>query len=211
MTAGTPAEAPADASAETGPATDPEQHDGVGTLRARRFWSARRNVAALAALVLGGAAGALLYEEIYIQSGHRAHAWRLRVSDDLAHRHLDDHWVIAASAVACALGLWLLVLAATPGLRRLLPLAAVGTTGVRAALERRAAAAMLQRAAMEAPGVHDARATVGRRKAKVQAVVGFGDREEVRALLTELLARERKALGLVRPPMINVKIRGRSR
>lgn len=181
----------------------PEQPDAP---RVRRFWSARRNAAALAALVLAAAAGALLYEEIYIRSGHRAHAWRIRISDELANRHLDDAWVVAGAAVACALGLWLLLIAATPGLRRLLPLATDGTVGLRAALDRRAAAAMLRRAALETPGVREARVKVGRRRARVRAVVGFGDPSEVKAALAEHLTAERARLGLVRPPMVNVRV-----
>jgi hypothetical protein len=175
----------------------------------RRFWSARRNAAALVSLLVLAAAGALLYEEIAIHTGHRAQTWRTWITDQLARRQLDDAWVIAGSAVLCALGLWLLLLVATPGLRRLLPLAAVGSTGLRAVLDRRSAAAMLRRAALETPGVHDARAKVGRRKAKVAAVVGFGDHEEVRTALTEHLAAERLRLGLVSPPLVSVTIKGR--
>ncbi|WP_042401916.1 DUF6286 domain-containing protein [Streptacidiphilus carbonis] len=185
----------------------PEQPEAA---RVRRFWSSRRNTAALVALVVVAAAGALLYEESYIRSGHRAHAWRTWISDQLANRHLDDAWAIAGAAVLCALGLWLLLLAATPGLRRLLPLATADTDGLRAGLSRRAAAAMLRRAALETPGVREADAEVGRRKARVRAVVGFGDPTEVKAALAEHLSAERGRLGLVRPPMVNVKVKGKS-
>jgi len=199
------------ASADSTADPDPDP-DGAaaGPRPARRYWSARRNTATLTALVVLGAAGALLYEEINVRAGRPADPWRIRVSAELAQRHLDDPWVIGAAAVACALGLWLLILAATPGLRRLLPLAATGTTGVRAALDRGAAAAMLRRAALEAPGVRDAKVTVGRRRARIRAVVGFGDREEVHAALTDVLSAERERLGLVRAPMVNVTVRGRS-
>ena len=200
--------------ADAGHDAEPDSGDVPGSAVAgtppRRFWSSRRNAAALASLVALAAAGALLYEEITIRTGHQAHTWRTWITDQLAQRHLDDAWVIAGSAVVCVLGLWLLVLALTPGLRRQLPLAAVGSTGLRAVLDRRSAAAMLRRAALETPGVQEARARVGRRKAKVAAVVGFGDHEEVRAALTEHLAVERLRLGLVSPPMVSVTIKGRS-
>ena len=197
--------------AGTAPAPAAADQEQPEVLRARRFWSARRNAAAIAALVAVAAAGALLYEEIYIRSGHRAHAWRTWISDELANRHLDDAWAIAGAAVVCALGLWLLLLAATPGLRRLLPLGTEGTGGLRAALDRRAAAAMLRRAALETPGVREARVKVGRRRARVRAVVGFGDPGEVKAALAEHLSVERARLGLVRPPMVNVKVSARTR
>ncbi|MFC1419720.1 DUF6286 domain-containing protein [Streptacidiphilus cavernicola] len=177
-------------------------------VRPRRFWSTRRNAAALASLLALAAAGPLLYEEISVRTGHQAHSWRTWITDQLAKRPLDDGWVIAGSAVVCALGLWLLLLAATPGLRRLLPLAANGGTGLRAALDRRSAAAMLHRAALETPGVQGAKARVRRRRATVVATVGFGDHTEVRTALTEHLAAERLRLGLVSPPLVNVKIKG---
>jgi hypothetical protein len=188
--------------------------DGTGAVVAgtppRRFWSARRNAAALASLLVLAAAGALLYEEIYVRSGHAAHAWRTWITDQLAQRQLNDAWVVTGSAVACVLGLWLLLLAATPGLRRQLPLAAVGSTGLRAVLDRRSAAAMLRRAALETPGVQQATARVRRRKAKVVATVGFGDQQEVKEALTRHLAAERVRLGLVSPPLVSVTVRGKS-
>ncbi|MHA6763539.1 DUF6286 domain-containing protein [Streptacidiphilus sp. PAMC 29251] len=194
----------------TGAGSEADEAPAAAGTRPSRFWSSRRNAAALAALVAVAAAGALLYEEIYVHTGHSAHAWRTWITDQLSQRQLNNAWAITGSALLCVLGLWLLLLAATPGLRRLLPLAATGSTGLRAGLDRRAAAAMLRRAALEAPGVEEARAKVGRRKAKVLATVGFGDHEEVRAALTEHLAAERGRLGLVRPPLVSVKIKGRS-
>ena len=199
-----------DAESAAGPAagSDGPSAGSGARVRPRRFWSARRNAAALAALVALAAAGGLLYEEIYVHTGHQAHDWRTWITDQLSRRPLDDGWMIAGSAVVCALGLWLLVLAATPGLRRLLPLTAGGRTGLRAALDRRGAAAMLRRAALETPGVHEATAKVRRRRAKVVAVVGFGDHEEVRSALTGHLAAERLRLGLVSPPLVKVTIKG---
>jgi hypothetical protein len=188
----------------------PAEVPAVPRRKVRRFWSARRNPAALAALVAVVSAGALLYEEIYVHTGHRAHHWRTWITDQLAQRHLDDSAVITGSALACALGLVLLVLAVTPGLRRVLPLAATGTHALRAGLETGAAEAMLRRAALETSGVHSAKVRVGRRRAKVRAVVGFGDRGEVTAALRERMTVERERLGLSRPPLVNVRLRGKS-
>lgn len=191
---------------DTPPSSSPNPPDAV---RARRSWSPRRNAAALTALVLLGAAGALLYEEILVKNDHRAHSWRTWVSDQLAQRTLDDPWVVAASSVVCALGLLLLILAVTPGLRRRLALKAEGTSGLRADLDRRGVGVMLRRAALETPGVQEAKVKVGRRRARLRAVVSFGNRDEVEAALTERLVQERQRLGLVRPPLVKVRIRGR--
>lgn len=95
--------------------------------RAGRFWSGRRIPAALVALVVLGGCGLLLYDVAAVRADHPAMQWRRTAADDLASRHLDDVWVLAASALAAALGLWLLLLALTPGLRALLPMSPCGT------------------------------------------------------------------------------------
>ena len=181
---------------------------GPGQLRPRRPWSTRRNAAALTALILTGAGGALLYEEVYIHTGHTAHRWRTWITDALAEHSLNNHWVITGSAVACVLGLWLLLLALTPGRRSVLPMTGAGTSGVRAVLERRAAVALLHRATLEVNGVKGARVKVGRRRALIRAVVGFGAHEQAAEELTQHLSAERDRMGLVRPPTVKVKVRG---
>jgi hypothetical protein len=174
----------------------------------RRPWSSRRNASAAVALVGLFLTGSVLYEEIYIHTGHSAHRWRIAVTNALSDHTLDSGWVIGAAALACVLGLWLLVLAATPGLRRLLPMTAAGTTGIRAALDRGAVAAALHRATLEVPGISGARVRAGRRRAVIRATVRFGQHEEARDALVATLATERDRLGLVRPPTIKVKVRG---
>jgi len=192
--------------AATAPA--PAAEAAAGGARPRRPWSSRRNAAAATALLSLCLAGPVLYEEVYIRTGHRAHGWRIRITDTLADHTLNSPWVIAAAAVGCVLGLWLLVLASTPGLRRLLTMSASGTRGVGAVLDRRSAAAMLHRATLEVPGVSGARVRVGRRRASIRAWVRFGAHEEAREALVTVLSAERERLGLVRPPTVNVKVRG---
>jgi Family of unknown function (DUF6286) len=196
--------APAPAPAE--PLTS-EAADGPAPLRPRRFWSSRRNAAALTGLVAAFLAGAVLYEEIYIHTGHDAHGWRTRITSTLADHSLNDGWVIASAAVGCALGLWLLVLALTPGLRTLLPMDPAGTGGLRAGLERGAVAAQLHRATLEVPGVSAARVRAHRRRAVIRADVRFGAHEEAQAALLSALSTERDRMGLARPLAIKVKVR----
>lgn len=190
---------------EAEPAAAPAE--GPEPVRPRRYWSSRRNVSALVALVGVFLAGAVLYEEIYVHTEHSAHRWRTAVTRALADHTLNNSWVIGAGALACVLGLWLLVLAATPGLRTLLPMTATGTVGLRAALDRGAAAAALHRATLEVPGVSGARVRVGRRRAAIRATVRFGAHEQARDALVSTLATERDRLGLVRPLEIKVKVR----
>lgn len=90
--------------------------------RTHRPWSARRVPAALVASVILVAAIAALVDVVAVRAGRPAAAWRRHLADELATRPLDDVWVLTGAAVAAALGIWLIVLSLTPGLRHWLPL-----------------------------------------------------------------------------------------
>jgi hypothetical protein len=170
----------------------------------------RRVVAAVAASLILLAAGALLFEAVWIRTGHDATAWWKRLTDEFATRPVDDVWILTGAAVAAALGLWLLVLALTPGLRRQLPLRAPADdqARMRALLDRNGAALLLRDAAMRVPGVSRARVRVRRRRVKVRADVRFRDTAEVTEELTEAVRREeRDQLALARPPRPTIRIR----
>ena len=119
--------------------------------------------------------------------------------------------MIVGAAVAMALGLWLFLLAVTPGLRRLLPMrqptGIPGTGEVRAGLDRRAAALVLRDRAVQVPGVQSARGAVGRRKVKARAWAHFRDLDEVRADLDTELGEAVTSLGLARQPTLTVHVR----
>ncbi|MFJ5798588.1 DUF6286 domain-containing protein [Streptomyces decoyicus] len=178
--------------------------------RSRRPWSARRIPACLAASLILLAAGALLFEAIWIRAGHRATAWWTTLTDELATRPLGNLWVLTGAAVAAALGLWLIMLALTPGLRRQLPLRVPADDHgrIRAVLDRKGAALLLRDAAMRVPGVSTARVRVRRRRVTVRAGVGFRDTADVKDDLTDTLRREeRDQLALARPPRLRVRVR----
>lgn len=191
----------------------------------RRFWSARRIPAGVAAAVLLGAAGLLLYDVIAVRTGHPGMRWRREVATALAERPLDQMWVRLGAGLAVALGLWLVVLAVTPGLRSLLPMRADGagvgvdagaTAGVgtgagvggevRAGLDRRAAALVLRDRAMAVPGVQDARVRVGRGRIKVRALSHFRELSDVQKELGEAMRLGLDDLGLVRAPGVAVRV-----
>ncbi|QYX78594.1 DUF6286 domain-containing protein [Streptomyces akebiae] len=178
---------------------------------ARRFWSGRRIFAALVALLSAVAVGFLLYDVIAVRAGRSAMRWRRRLAEELATRPLDDVWMIVGAAVAMALGLWLFLLAVTPGLRRLLPMRQLtgipGAEDVRAGLDRRAAALVLRDRAMRVPGVQSAQVDVGRRKVKARARAHFRDLEEVRSDLEAELGEALTSLGLARQPTLAVRVR----
>ncbi|WP_432053905.1 DUF6286 domain-containing protein [Streptomyces sp. bgisy022] len=205
-----------DAGTGTGTAPPAPGHPGPGAEPApadrdlpgghRRFWSTRRVPAALLALVLLVVAGAFLYDVAAVRAGRPASAWRRELARQLAERPLDDLWVRIGAGVAAALGLWLLLLALTPGLRALLPMRRTHPD-VRAALHRDAAAMVLRDRAMEVAGVQAVRVRVRRRRADVRAVSHFRDLDDVRHDLDLVLAEAVRGLGLARPPALSLRVR----
>ncbi|MFF5972837.1 DUF6286 domain-containing protein [Streptomyces sp. NPDC012769] len=171
----------------------------------RRFWAVRRIPAAvLAAVVLGGA-GLLLYDIAAVRAERSAMAWRRSLADDLATRTLDNAWTLAGAALAVVLGVWLLVLAFTPGLRAVLPMRHEHPD-VRAGLDREAAGLALRDRAMEVSGVQSVRVRMGRSKVAVRAVSHFRELDDVRHDLESVLAGGIDELGLAHPPDLTVRV-----
>ncbi|MFB7650470.1 MULTISPECIES: DUF6286 domain-containing Asp23/Gls24 family envelope stress response protein [unclassified Streptomyces] len=190
-------------------APPPPPADGAGpSRRARRPWSARRVPAALVALVGTGACALLLYDVLAVHVADRGPAWRTDAVDWLATHGPGDTPVVAGGAVAAVLGAWLLWLALTPGLRGVLPMAPVPGSGPqRAVLERPAVAELLRDAVTAVPGVTDVRVRCGRRRVRVRARLGFGDRTTTHAAVRDATATTLDALGLTRPLKPRVTLR----
>ncbi|MFE1956313.1 DUF6286 domain-containing protein [Streptomyces sp. NPDC059524] len=176
-----------------------------GEDRTRRFWSARRVPAALCAVVLLGGTGILLYDIAAVRAGRPAMEWRRSLARELAERPLDDTAVLIGAGVAAALGLWLLLLAATPGLRAVLPMRRVHAD-VRAGLHRDAAAMVLRDRAMEVSGVQSVRVRMKRSKVEVRALSHFRPLDDVRADLDAALGEGIRELGLGSAPGLSVHV-----
>ncbi|MFE9803240.1 DUF6286 domain-containing protein [Streptomyces goshikiensis] len=194
---------------KTPPPPDPVAGEHDQWHRTHRPWSARRLPAALVAAVILVAAGAALVDVVAVRAGRPAAAWRRHLTGELGTRPVDDVWMLTGAAVATAVGLWLIVLALTPGLRHQLPLR-TPTPGVRACLDRDGAADLLRDAAMQVPGVSTARIRVRRHRVKARADVRFRDLQQVKDDLTAVLHEERDRLALARPPRIVVRVRRRT-
>ncbi|WP_327314155.1 DUF6286 domain-containing protein [Streptomyces sp. NBC_01235] len=189
------------------PTQDTDQAPGGGGGPANhRFWSARRVPATVVAVLLLVVAGAFLYDVTAVRAGRPAMAWRRELARQLAERPLDDTWVLVGAGVAAALGLWLIVLALTPGLRDVLPMRRTHPD-VRAGLQRGAAALVLRDRAMEVAGVQSARVRTGRRRADVRVVSHFRDLDDVHADLEAVLTDAIHGLGLTRSPALSVHVR----
>ncbi|MVO86828.1 hypothetical protein GPA10_19210 [Streptomyces sp. p1417] len=177
---------------------------------APRFWSARRVPAGILALLVLGGTGLLLYDVVAVRADRPAMRWRRSLARELAERPLDSTAVLAGAAVAAALGLWLFVLAVTPGLRRLLPMRRPHAD-VRAGLDRGAAATVLRDRAVDVAGVQSARVRMSRSTVDVRAVSHFRELDDVRADLDATLADTIRDLGLGKPPALAVRVARPSR
>ncbi|MER5974041.1 DUF6286 domain-containing protein [Streptomyces sp. NPDC002055] len=179
--------------------------------RNKRFWSARRVPAGVVALLAVAGVALTLYDVVAVRAGRSAMAWRRELADQLAERPLDNSWMIGGAAVAMAVGVWLLVLALTPGLRALLPMrrpaGVPGAEHVRAGLYRNAAALVLRDRVMEVPGVQSVRAAVGRRRITIRARAHFRELDEVRKDVDAATADGLRELGLARRPALSVHVR----
>ncbi|MFR9675484.1 DUF6286 domain-containing protein [Streptomyces sp. TR06-5] len=174
--------------------------------RARRFWSTRRLPAAPVAAVLAAGTGLLLYDVVAVRLDRPGMRWRRFLADELAARPLDDVWVLTGAVVSAVLGLWLLLGAVTPGLRGLLPMRRE-RAGLRAGLERSAAALVLRDRAMAVAGVQAVRVRVGRRRVRARADCHFRDLDEVRADLDAALREGVGQLGTARRHRLKVTVR----
>ncbi|MEW2634430.1 DUF6286 domain-containing protein [Streptomyces sp. NPDC048389] len=186
------------------PGYDPVAEEG-GDGGTGRFWSLRRVPAALLALVVLGGAGLLLYDVASVRADRPAMAWRRAAADHLAEWRLNEIAVLAAAGAVMLIGLWLVVLAVTPGLRSLLPMRR-DRAHLRAGLHRDAAALVLRDRAMEVPGVQTVRVRMGRSRASVRARAHFRDLDAVRADLDAALGAGLKELGLAHAPALAVHV-----
>ncbi|MEU6993760.1 DUF6286 domain-containing protein [Streptomyces sp. NPDC046465] len=173
--------------------------------RARRFWSARRVPAAVLALLVLGGSALFLYDVVAVRADHPAMRWRRELAHQLGERPLDDTAVLVGAAVAALIGLWLLVLAVTPGQRAVLPMRRTHSD-VRAGLYRGAAAMVLRDRAMDVPGVQSVRVRMKRSKVDVRAVSHFRELDDVRGDLDTTLTDGIHELGLARAPGLSVHV-----
>ncbi len=186
-------------------ASEPEPPKSPARGRApHRAWSARRGPAAVLALLGCGACVMLLYDQVAMGYGQPAAPWRTHTKDWLADTPGTSGWVIGAAAILAVLGVYLMVIALTPGGRRRLPMTPPAPS-VRAVLDRAGATTLLREAALRTPGVTSARVHVrGRRRARVRVTVAYGEVAAVRAALHEELLAATDRLGLADPPRLRL-------
>ncbi|MFJ9396595.1 DUF6286 domain-containing protein [Streptomyces californicus] len=161
----------------------PPDEEGGGA--PRRWWSPRSSPAAVIAL-LGAVQAAFLTSDVVAVHafGHAPAGWRSDVVDRLSATRADALPVTVGAIVAVVAGLWLLLLAGTPGLRSRYVVAGFPSRRT-VAVDRSAVASLVRDRVLDVAGVDTVRVRVGRRRVRVRAVLAFGDRaaahEEARA------------------------------
>ncbi|MFD9306594.1 DUF6286 domain-containing protein [Streptomyces sp. NPDC060048] len=173
-----------------------------------RFRSDRRIPAAVAAFAVLAAAGLLLYDLAAVRAHRPGMGWRRELSRELERQTPADLGVVIGGGVLAAVGAVLLLYALTPGLRAILTMR-TQHPGVRAGLERGAAAQVLRDRVMEVSGVRSVRVKVGRSRIGVRAVSHFRELDEVRADLDAVLAVGTAELGLAHALRPRVRVNRR--
>ncbi|MGQ4451689.1 DUF6286 domain-containing Asp23/Gls24 family envelope stress response protein [Streptomyces griseus] len=206
-----PARQPADGEPPTAddPACEAEHLRGsVG--KGGRIRAQRRVPAAVTAAVGAAGCALLLVDFIAVRLGSTPATWRIWLVDWASTHGPADTAVRVGGVLAALIGLWLLGCALLPGLRRGLEMT-VPTPRLRAALDRTAAARVVQDRTTAVPGVVRARVNAGRRRLRVLAEVGFGDPDQVEAEVVRVVGSALPELGLTRTPTPRVRIRVRPR
>ncbi|MFJ6513334.1 DUF6286 domain-containing protein [Streptomyces sp. NPDC091406] len=178
---------------------------GIGG-RGGRIRAQRRLPAAVTAIVGAAGCALLLVDVVAVRLGGTPAAWRTWLVDWAATHGPVDAAVRVGGVVAALTGVWLLGCALLPGLRRGLTMAVPGPR-LRAALDRTAAARIVQDRAATVPGVVQVRVRVRRRRVRVRADVGFGDPQQVRAEVVRVVGAALPELALARTPALRVRVR----
>jgi hypothetical protein len=178
---------------------------GSAVRRPGRTWSERRLPSALLALVVAAACALLLHDFVFLRAEGRARAlWRSEVLKWLSTHGPGDFTVVLGTAMTL-LGIGMVLLAVLPGRRRLLSMRPAAG-GVRSTLDQASAEQLMHQAVLNVPGVSRVRVRVGRRRARVRAVVEFGDPDAAHRAAVTAANRTLDAYGLGRSPRLRVRL-----
>ncbi|GAA1371415.1 DUF6286 domain-containing Asp23/Gls24 family envelope stress response protein [Streptomyces beijiangensis] len=141
----------------------------------RRWWSPRRTPTAVLTLLAAASCAAVTADVVRVHTTHHTPAtWRMRSLDWVtSHGPVNAPVIIAGVCLALA-GAWLLVLALTPGQRRLLTLAE-SLPQWDAAADRSTVASLVRDAVAEVQGIGTVTVRAGRQRITARARLAFGD------------------------------------
>ncbi|MEU5279451.1 DUF6286 domain-containing protein [Streptomyces asoensis] len=188
------------------PPLPPSAGAGPGARTPRRRWSGRRVPVTLLTAAATVATGALALDLVRVHTAHQAPAaWRTGAVHWLAGHGPGDPAVVAGGVLLALAGVWMAVLALTPGRRRRSTLLALAPR-VEAAMDRSAVEALLRDAAGGIEGVTAVRVKTSRRRAVVRAALAFGDRAAAHAAVTAAARDALTACRLRRAPRLRIVV-----
>jgi hypothetical protein len=182
--------------------------DGSWRQAARAFRPRRVVPAVLVSVLLAAAAIVTLIRAVAATAGSPVRVPALERAMGWVAANWADPATLVASALACLVGLWLLMLGLTPGRPRLIPLASPdpdSTVGItRGAVRRRLAAV-----ADQMDGVSRARVRLGRRRLDVTVSTPLREPGDLRERVAVTLGHHLEELAPLRPPQVRVAVRTR--
>ncbi len=166
----------------------------------------RRTPVTLLTLLATVACGALAFDLIQVHTAHRsAAAWRMSAVHWLSGHGPGDPAVVIAGALMGLIGIWMVVLAVTPGLRHR---STVRTAAERvdAAVDRSAVESLVRDAVGDVPGIASVRVRARRRRVTVRTRLAFGDRTIAHAAVTAAARAAVTSCRLRREPRLRVTV-----
>ncbi|MFE3581218.1 DUF6286 domain-containing Asp23/Gls24 family envelope stress response protein [Streptomyces vinaceus] len=170
----------------------------------RRPWSSRRTAATGAATAVAVLSALTLWTVLHEHlPGTAAPPWA-QVRQWMT---VSGGWSLLRPAAwaSAAAGAWLILLALTPGHRRLLPLGC--PRPVQAVISRRHAAHLVRAAVTEVPGLRVGKVRFTRRTVTVRAEAVYGTPHDIRTTATAAIERTLRSMTLHRTPKVRLVLR----
>ncbi|MFJ4694284.1 DUF6286 domain-containing Asp23/Gls24 family envelope stress response protein [Streptomyces sp. NPDC088766] len=184
----------------------PAGETGSRSRTPRRWWSERRVPVAVLTGAAAVACGAFAADLVRVHTtGRPAGAWRTWAVRWLSGHGPGDPAVVAAGGLTAALGLWMILLALTPG-RRGQRTVRTSAPRVEAAVDRAAVARVVRHAAAGVEGVTTVRVRLRGRRVSVRAGLAFGDRASAHTAVTAAARDVLDACRLRRGPRLRVTV-----
>ncbi|MBK3574167.1 Asp23/Gls24 family envelope stress response protein [Streptomyces sp. MBT65] len=183
----------------------PAEEDVRRRTTARR-WSRRRVPVALLTSLATLACAALAVDLVRVHTAHSpAAAWRVSATHWLSGHGPGDPAVVIAGGLTALLGVWMVVLALTPGLRRRSTVR-TGADRVDTTVDRSAVESLIRDTVADVNGITTVRVRVRPRRITVRAGLAFGDRAEASTAATTAARAAVTSCRLRKNPRVRVTV-----
>ncbi|WP_405146183.1 DUF6286 domain-containing protein [Sphaerisporangium sp. NBC_01403] len=192
----------------TDPLTPPPDERAQRRAATREFRPRRTVAAAVTALLLAAAALVTFVGAVAALARGRAQVPPLTWLGPIGRAHWSDPAALTTAAVACVLGIWLLILALTPGRPRAIPIASEDPRTV-TGITRTGLSRHLATVAAKVDGVSRARVRLRRNRVHVTASTPLRDASGLPDQVTQAVVERLEELRPLRPVRVRVTVRQR--